>query len=93
MYFYKPHRDYFPWIDLYNNSGIFHIYKISVLAPYKIVLIDQMPFHNHIYKHHENLSIYLKTGLEINLPAFNPDILMFIIILLVYKTFGTFPNW
>ena len=42
----------------------------------------------YIKKHYKNISIYFKKRLI--LPAFYPDILMFIIILLVYKTLGTF---
>ena len=51
-----------------------------------------MPFQNHIFPL-KKISIKKENGLEINLPAFYPDILMYsyIVILLVYQTFGTFP--
>ena len=52
MYLQIPHligKDNSPWICLNNNYGIFHIILDISISPYKIVLNNQMPFHNHKY--------------------------------------------
>ena len=56
-----------------------------------IILISQTPFYYE--KSIKTIGTLKKIGLNINLPAFNVDILKYIVILHVYQKFGTFPMW
>jgi len=62
------------------------------ISPYKIVLRDQILFHNHIYTRTTENEYFKKNGIEINLPSFYPDILMYIVIYLCIRIkLGSFP--
>ena len=60
MYFHKTSysNDYFLWIGLTKTviANFNNLLDISI-NPDKIVLIDQMPFHNHIHMHYKKISI------------------------------------
>ena len=93
MYFHKPHfigKENFPWTCLNNNYGIFHIYIYDIRI--SLYNFEQSNAFSKSYKYIiRKLVFNKKNGLEINLPAFYQDILLFIVILLVSYTFDTFP--
>ena len=67
-------------------------YKLNKVSDtfYSIILISQTPFYN---EKSILLQLVLKKeiGPNINPPAFNVEILKYIVILLMYKKFGAFP--
>ena len=63
----------------------YQLNEVSENTFYSIILISQTPFYNE-KKYFKTIEIVLKKeiGLNINLPAFNVDILKCIVILLMY---------